>query len=109
MDIKVQLVEWAIIGARDGDFDEPWQERILDDFGEPLYDATSADNPADLQVGDTIKFRPSYGALVRLMLGGYIDKVVTPSPEEFSRLVEASPHSIEVPPTIDGLEEEHEG
>lgn len=48
MDIKVQLVEWAIIGARDGDFDEPWQERILDDFGEPLYDATSADNPADL-------------------------------------------------------------
>ena len=68
-----------------------------------------ADNPADLQVGDTIKFRPSYGALVRLMLGGYIDKVVTPSPEEFSRLVEASPHSIEVPPTIDGLEEEHEG
>jgi len=67
-----------------------------------------ADNPAGLQVGDTIKFRPSYGALVRLMLGGYIDKVVTPSLEEFARLVEASPHAaIDLPPVLEGIEDEN--
>jgi len=62
-----------------------------------------ADNPAGLQLGDTIKFRPSYGALVRLMLGRYIEKMVTPAPEELARLVAESVHGTDVPPVLAGL------
>jgi ornithine racemase len=36
-----------------------------------------------LNIGDSIKFRPSYGAFVRLMIGKYIEKEVTPEIKEF--------------------------
>lgn len=43
------------------------------------------DNPWGLKVGDTIKFRTNYSAMLRLMSGKYISKQVTPSVEEFKR------------------------
>lgn len=46
-----------------------------------------------LQVGDSIRFRPSYGALVRLMTGRYLEKVVTPELDEYE--VRAK---VELPP-----------
>lgn len=61
-------------------------------------------NPARLKVGDHIRFRPSYGALVRLMLGKYIDKVVTPSVESFSRDLNQK-DTIELPPVIEPSDE----
>jgi len=65
-----------------------------------------ADNPEDLKVGDVIKFRPSYGALVRLMLGRYIDKVVVPDLDTFRKQLADLDNSIELPPILDNLEEE---
>lgn len=44
-------------------------------------------NPEQLQVGDTIKFRVNYSALLRLMSGKYVDKEVHPSLEKFHRAV----------------------
>jgi ornithine racemase len=41
------------------------------------------ENPERLNVGDTLEFRPDYGALVRLMLGKYVDKAVVPSIDEY--------------------------
>jgi predicted amino acid racemase len=41
------------------------------------------DNPNDLGVGDTISFRPSYAALLRLMVGPYVEKIVTPEIGEY--------------------------
>ncbi|MGD9546673.1 MAG: alanine racemase [Candidatus Krumholzibacteriia bacterium] len=64
-----------------------------------------ADNPAGLRVGDTIKFRPAYGALVRLMLGKYIDKTITPELERFARILERSPGDLDLPPVLDALED----
>ncbi len=55
------------------------------------------DNPANLSVGDTITFRPSYGALARLMGGKYIDKVVTPSLEEFREELQQT-DKVNLPP-----------
>ena len=43
------------------------------------------DSPQGLEVGDTIKFRVSYSALLRLMNDKYIDKVVVPALTEFSK------------------------
>lgn len=43
------------------------------------------DNPWGLRVGDTIKFRVNYSALLRLMSGRYIGKTVVPSLEDFRR------------------------
>jgi len=63
------------------------------------------DNPAGLHVGDTIAFRPSYGAMVRLMLGRYIDKVVTPSLDELTRRIAGRTDGVELPPVLDGLED----
>ncbi len=65
-----------------------------------------ADNPEDLKVGDVLKFRPSYGAMVRLMLGRYIDKVVVPDLDSFRRQLVGVDHSVELPPILDNLEEE---
>ncbi|MBN2464210.1 alanine racemase [candidate division WOR-3 bacterium] len=45
------------------------------------------DNPDGLKVGDTLKFRPAYSALVRLMVGKYMPKIVTPEVGEFKHLV----------------------
>jgi predicted amino acid racemase len=64
------------------------------------------ENARGIRVGDTISFRPSYGALVRLMLSKYIDKAVTPTLEQFSAGLHASAEEgFVVPPTLDGIEE----
>jgi ornithine racemase len=57
------------------------------------------DNPDGLKVGDSVKFRPAYSALIRLMIGKYIEKVVTPGIEEFARLA-SEQGSFELPPVI---------
>lgn len=41
------------------------------------------DNPGTLKVGDTLKFRLNYAALLRLMSGKYIEKEVVPSLDFF--------------------------
>lgn len=56
-------------------------------------------DPGALKVGDTIKFRPGYGALVRLMMGKYIEKeLLSDSPETRSsgttRATTSLPHVI---------------
>jgi predicted amino acid racemase len=62
------------------------------------------ENPEGLTVGDTIRFRPSYGAMVRLMLSKYIDKRLMPSLNEFRAEIDDQ-GSIELPPVLDGLDE----
>jgi len=66
-----------------------------------------ADNPEGLQVGDTIKFRPSYGALVRLMLSKYIDKTMTPPLETFLEHKDEA-RDIDLPPALDAFDAEVE-
>ncbi|PIV80348.1 amino-acid racemase [bacterium CG17_big_fil_post_rev_8_21_14_2_50_64_8] len=61
------------------------------------------DNPDDLAPGSIIKFRPSYGALVRLMAGKYIDKFVTPTVAEF-RASLAARGTVDMPPVLDDLD-----
>jgi len=58
------------------------------------------DSPDGLQVGDSIRFRTSYSAFVRLMNDSYIHKEVRPALDEFR--AELPEHwNIEVPPTLD--------
>jgi predicted amino acid racemase len=57
-----------------------------------------------LKVGDTIKFKVNYSALLRLMNGKYIAKEVTPSLEEFQPQV--APERFEVLPVVPQLAEE---
>lgn len=64
---------------------------------------TVGDNPENLSVGDTIKFRPAYGALVRLMAGKYIEKFVQPTLAEFRREVRHA-LTVEVNPVLDDLD-----
>lgn len=54
----------------------------------------------NLKVGDTLKFKPSYGAFVRLMVGKYIDKVVTPDPDKFEDRLQKQ-DEVDLPPVID--------
>ena len=60
------------------------------------------DNPYCTKVGDSIKFRPSYGSLVRLILCPYVDKVVVPSIDESVRIVDRT-EGVEVPPAYEEL------
>lgn len=48
-----------------------------------------------LKVGDSILFRPNYSALLRLMSGKYLDKAVTPSLEDFARMLGDHPLRFE--------------
>jgi predicted amino acid racemase len=64
------------------------------------------DNPENLHVGDVIQFRPSYGAVVRLMLGRYIDKTVVPDLPTFHHQLRDIDSDIELPPILDGLEDQ---
>lgn len=57
------------------------------------------ENEQDIRVGETIRFRPSYGALVRLMLDKYIDKIVTPSVDRFSKAI-GDDDGVDLPPVI---------
>lgn len=65
------------------------------------------DNPEGLSVGDTMRFRPSYGAMVRLMLSKYIDKRITPSLDEFRGQMQRA-SDFELPPVLELIEEESE-
>jgi len=62
------------------------------------------DNPDHLAPGSIIKFRPSYGALVRLMAGKYIDKFVSPSVAEF-RASPIARDTVDVPHVLDDLDD----
>lgn len=61
------------------------------------------DNPEGLRPGSVIRFRPAYGALVRLMLGKYIDKYVRPSVEEFRSTIQRT-EAVDVPPVLEDLD-----
>lgn len=63
------------------------------------------DNPENLKMGDTIRFRPDYGSLVRLMLSPYVDKVVIPPIKEFIDGVQDA-DLVEVPPALSEHDEE---
>lgn len=52
-----------------------------------------------LKVGDTIKFRVNYSAMLRLMAGKYVSKEVTPSLEQFAE--ESDLKHLEVEPAIE--------
>lgn len=58
------------------------------------------DNPEGLRVGDSMQFRASYGALVRLMLGKYIEKTLTPSLHTFLTEKDAA-RDVHLPPTLE--------
>jgi predicted amino acid racemase len=58
------------------------------------------DNPERLSVGDSISFRPGYGSLVRLMLSPYIDKVVVPPIDEYTRSFREE-DLVQVPPSFE--------
>jgi predicted amino acid racemase len=58
------------------------------------------DNSDGLRVGDTVKFRPSYGSLVRLMLSPYVDKIVVPPIDEYVEAVRQV-DQITVPPAFE--------
>lgn len=49
------------------------------------------DNPDGLKVGDSIRFRPNYAALVRLMSGRYVTKNVVPSRDSFAAQLDQEP------------------
>jgi len=57
------------------------------------------DNPDGLKVGDSLKFRPAYSALVRLMIGKYIKKTVTPNVGEFTRFA-SEQDGFDLPPVV---------
>ena len=61
------------------------------------------DDPNGLKVGDTIRFRPNYAALLRLMSGKYIEKVTSPSLEAFEGLPKGE--RIHVEPIITSVVE----
>jgi len=65
------------------------------------------DDPGGLGIGDTIQFKPSYSAFVRLMNDPYIAKLVTPDLEEFEKMLPRKPR-VSVPPTLDGVSDEHQ-
>jgi len=59
------------------------------------------DNPDGLKIGDPVKFRPAYSALIRLMIDKYIDKVVTPRIGEFAQFA-SKQDDLELPPVVPG-------
>lgn len=60
------------------------------------------EDPDGLKIGDTIRFRVNYSALLRLMSGQYIAKTVTPTVEEFAARLTAA-QRIDVPPAVGSL------
>ncbi len=62
------------------------------------------DNDRQLKIGDEIRFRPDYGALVRLMIGKYITKEVKPELGSFSDHLGPT-DEVEVPPVIPEVED----
>lgn len=54
--------------------------------------------PGELRVGDTIAFRPDYGALVRVMNDAFVTKEVVPSLEQFEAEIAAEQLAAISPP-----------
>jgi predicted amino acid racemase len=61
------------------------------------------DNPDGLKVDDPVRFRPAYSALVRLMIGKYIEKTVTPKIGEFTQQA-SEQEGLDLPPVIPGTD-----
>lgn len=61
------------------------------------------DDTGGLQVGDTVRFRPSYGSLVRLMNSPYIPAEQRPDLSNFRDEVPTG-GDIDVPPVLEGQE-----
>ncbi|MFH1741915.1 MAG: alanine racemase [bacterium] len=59
------------------------------------------DNPKGLKVGDTIKFRANYSALLRLMSGKYLSKEVEPPLEEFEQTLDG--RRFEITPVLEQI------
>jgi predicted amino acid racemase len=60
------------------------------------------DDTTGIRVGEMIRFRPNYGALLRLMSGRYVERAVEPPLEAF--LESFSPSSrIDIPPVLDEI------
>lgn len=54
-----------------------------------------------LKVGDTLRFKPNYSALLRLMSGKYIEKIVSPPLEKFKDSTKSQPLKVE--PSIEAI------
>lgn len=63
-----------------------------------------ADNPEGLKVGDAIKFRMNYSALLRLMSGQYIAKSTNPDLETFEAACTGR-KDVEVSPVLRAIED----
>ena len=61
------------------------------------------ENNNNVKVGDTLRFRPTYGAFVRLMMDRYIEKELV-SRDEARAALKAESGEFEVPPILDGIE-----
>ena len=62
------------------------------------------DDAGGLKVGDSIRFRPNYAALLRLMSGKYIEKQITPSLDKFENLHQSD--LLEVEPALEAVVED---
>jgi predicted amino acid racemase len=60
-------------------------------------------DPHGLKIGDSIKFRVNYAAMLRLMSGKYVAKVVTPPLGEFKDIPKAERSEVE--PAVEVVEE----
>jgi len=63
------------------------------------------DESGGLKVGDTIKFRPNYAALLRLMSGKYIRKEVSPPLDTFKDIPDSE--RLEVEPAIEAISQDN--
>jgi len=59
-------------------------------------------DPRGLEVGDTIAFRTSYSAFVRLMSNQYTDHILKPGPQELTALLEREGARCPLPPVARG-------
>ena len=59
------------------------------------------ENPHNLKVGDSIRFRPDYSAFVRLMNDPYIPKELIPDHETFCKGFPNDQWDVEVPPAVE--------
>lgn len=62
------------------------------------------DDPGGLKIGDTIRFRVNYSALLRLMAGKYVEKELRPALSTFGKLVEGD--ELALKPTVAEVGEE---
>ena len=66
------------------------------------------ENPGGLKVGDSVKFRLNYAALVRAMSSKYIEKMLMPGLDAFRASVPTNGSNL-VPPVIEQIEQIEQG